>query len=42
MYPDSQEVHDKLQTRMENAPPGVPSLRKPTMDVKKIPFDPLE
>ncbi len=41
-YPDSHEVHGIPWTGIENAPSEVQSLGKPKMDLKKLPFDPLE
>ena len=41
-YPDSQEGHGIPWTGIENAPPAVQDLAKPKMDLKKLPFDPLE
>ena len=41
-YPDSTEVHGIPWTGIENASPGIENLARPKMDLKKLPFDPLE
>jgi arylsulfatase len=41
-YPDAKEVHGIPWTGIENATPEVQALAKPTLDLKKLPFDPLE
>ena len=41
-YPDSKEVHGIPWTGIENAPPEVKALTKPKLDLKELPFDPLE
>jgi len=41
-YPDSKEVHGIPWTGIENASPEVRALAKPPLDLKKLPFDPLE
>jgi len=41
-YPDSKEVHGIPWTGIENAPPEVKALAKPKLDLKELPFDPLE
>ena len=41
-YPDAKEVHGIPWTGIENATPEVQALAKPRLDLKKLPFDPLE
>jgi arylsulfatase len=41
-YPDAKEVHGIPWTGIENATPEVRALAKPPLDLKKLPFDPLE
>ena len=41
-YPDAKEVRGIPWTGIENAPPEVQDLAKPKLDLKKLPFDPLE
>ena len=41
-YPDSKEVHGIPWTGIENATPEVKALARPPLDLKKLPFDPLE
>ena len=41
-YPDAKEVHGIPWTGIENATPEVKALAKPKLDIKKLPFDPLE
>ena len=41
-YPDAKEVHGIPWTGIENAPPEVQDLAKPSVNIKKLPFDPLE
>jgi arylsulfatase len=41
-YPDAEEVHGIPWTGIENAPQEVEALAKPKLDLKKLPFDPLE
>jgi arylsulfatase len=41
-YPDSKEVHGIPWTGIENASPEVKALAKPKLDLKKLPFNPLE
>ena len=41
-YPDAKEVHGIPWTGIENATPEVQALAKPKLDLKKLPFDPLE
>jgi arylsulfatase len=41
-YPDAKEVHGIPWTGIENATPEVKALAKPKLDLKKLPFDPLE
>ena len=41
-YPDSHEAHGIPWRGIENAPPEVQDLAKPNLDLKKLPFDPLE
>ena len=41
-YPDAKEVHGIPWTGIENATPEVQALSKPKLDLKKLPFDPLE
>jgi arylsulfatase A-like enzyme len=41
-YPDSKEKHGIPWTGIANASPGIKSLAKPRLDLKKLPFDPLE
>jgi len=41
-YPDSLEVHGIPWTGIANASPGIKALAKPQLDIKKVPFDPLE
>ena len=41
-YPDSQEVHGIPWTGIANASDEVKALAKPHMDLKGLPFDPLE
>ena len=41
-YPDAKEVHGIPFTGIENASPEVQALAKPSLDLKKLPFDPLE
>ena len=41
-YPDAKEMHGIPWTGIENATPEVQALAKPKMDLKKLPFDPLE
>ena len=41
-YPDAKEVHGVPWTGIENATPEINALAKPPLDVKKLPFDPLE
>ena len=41
-FPDSPELHGIPWTGIENATPEVKALAKPKLDLKKLPFDPLE
>ena len=41
-YLDAKEVRGIPWTGIENATPGVQALAKPKLDIKKLPFDPLE
>ena len=41
-YPDAKEVHGIPWTGIENATPEIKALAKPPLDLKKLPFDPLE
>jgi len=41
-YPDSVEAYGIPWTGIENATPEIRDLAKPKMDLKKLPFDPLE
>lgn len=41
-YPDSPEIHGIPWTGIENPSPELKNLSRPKMDLKKIPFDPLE
>jgi len=41
-YPDAEELHGIPWTGIENATPEVKALAKPKLDIKKLPFDPLE
>jgi hypothetical protein len=41
-YPDAKEVHGIPWTGIENPTPEVQALAKPKLDLKKLPFDPLE
>jgi len=41
-YPDSHEVHGIPWRGIENAPPEVQDLAKAKLDLKQLPFDPLE
>ena len=41
-YPDVKEVHGIPWTGIENATPEVQALARPKVDLKKLPFDPLE
>jgi len=41
-YPDVKEVHGVPFTGIENAPPEVKALARPPVELKKLPFDPLE
>jgi arylsulfatase len=41
-YPDAKEVHGIPWTGIENASPEVQALAKPKLDLKKLPFNPLE
>ena len=41
-YPDAKEVHGIPWTGVENPTPEVQALAKPKLDLKKLPFDPLE
>jgi arylsulfatase len=41
-YPDAREVHGIPWTGIENATPEIKALARPKMDIKKLPFDPLE
>ena len=41
-YPDSKEKHGIPWTGLANATPEIEALAKPKMDLKKLPFDPLE
>ena len=41
-YPDSHEVHGIPWTGISNASPEIEALAKPQMDLKQVPFDPLE
>ena len=41
-YPDAREVHGIPWTGLENATPEVQALARPKVDMKKLPFDPLE
>jgi len=41
-YPDAKEVHGIPWTGIENATPEVQALARPKVDLKKLPFDPLE
>jgi arylsulfatase len=41
-YPDAKEVHGIPWTGIENTSPEVQALAKPPLDLKKLPFDPLE
>jgi arylsulfatase len=41
-YPDSKEKHGIPWTGIANASPEIKALAKPQLDVKKLPFDPLE
>ena len=41
-YPDQTEKHGIPWTGIENATPEIEALAKPPLDLKKLPFDPLE
>ena len=41
-YPDAKEVHGIPWTGLENPTPEIQALAKPKLDLKKLPFDPLE
>jgi len=41
-YPDAKEVHGIPWTGIENASPEIKDLARPKMDLKNLPFDPLE
>ena len=41
-YPDAKEVHGIPWTGIENATPEVQALANPKVDLKMLPFDPLE
>ncbi|MEE9588157.1 MAG: hypothetical protein V3V97_09065, partial [Hyphomicrobiaceae bacterium] len=41
-YPDSKEKHGMPWTGIANASPEIEALAKPRLDLKKLPFDPLE
>jgi len=41
-YPDQKERHGIPWTGIENATPEVKALAKPPLDLKQLPFDPLE
>ncbi len=41
-YPDSHEVYGIPWTGIANASPEIEALAKPQLDIKKLPFDPLE
>ena len=41
-YPDAKEVHGIPWTGIENASPEIKDLARPKMDLKELPFDPLE
>ena len=41
-YPDAKEVHGIPWAGIENATPEVKALARPKMDLKRLPFDPLE
>jgi arylsulfatase A-like enzyme len=41
-YPDAKEVHGIPWTGIENPTPEIQALAKPKLDLKKLPFDPLE
>jgi arylsulfatase len=41
-YPDSKEKHGIPWTGIANASPEIKALAEPQLDVKKLPFDPLE
>jgi arylsulfatase len=41
-YPDSKEKHGIPWTGIANASPELKALAKPQLDLKKLPFDPLE
>jgi arylsulfatase len=41
-YPDSHEVYGVPWTGIANASPELKTLAQPKMDLKKVPFDPLE
>ena len=41
-YPDTKEKHGISWTGIANASPEIKALAKPQLDVKKLPFDPLE
>ena len=41
-YPNSEEKHGIPWTGIDNATPEVQALSKPSVDLKKLPFDPLE
>ena len=41
-YPDVKEAHGIPWTGLENATPEVQALARPKVDMKKLPFDPLE
>ncbi len=41
-YPDSTRAHGPAFTGLSNARPETKALAKPPVDLKKLPFDPLE
>ncbi|NQT17839.1 MAG: sulfatase-like hydrolase/transferase [Planctomycetes bacterium] len=41
-YPDVPEVHGVPFTGIENVPPEVKALARPPVELRKLPFDPLE
>ena len=41
-YPDATEVHGVPWAGIENASPELENLARPKMDLKRLPFDPLE
>jgi len=41
-YPDVKEAHGIPWTGLENPTPEIQALAKPKLDLKELPFDPLE